>query len=424
VTQRLTDGYGTEAWATAGEIYMLFLVRLDAIIAAVNDRADDTTTSDASIDSAARRPALKDRLDAQGLAWTIAGSDLASADWPPETLEAFRSWRGGKPSPAAAPIPNPAPTPDPVVPETEEPEPDSFEALVDDLHLDEQGTAWLIETLALVQRKQQLILQGPPGTGKTFLARAIARFLAESEDRVTTVQFHPGTSYEDFVQGLRPDPHKPTQFVVVDGPLITIARQAAEHPTKTHVLVIDEINRGNIPAVFGELYFLLEYRDSPVTLLYGQKMTLPANLIIIGTMNTADRSITTLDAALRRRFYVRDLRPDQPPVDGTLRRYLATHAPELDWLTDLLSAANRAIGDPDQYIGPSHFMGQVDEEWARRAWSYSVMPTLRELYYNDRERADALDFDLLREQVTRVKPAGPDPAVPGPDSPPSPDPAS
>jgi len=122
--------------------------------------------------------------------------------------------------------------------------------------------------------------------------------------------------------------------------------------------------------------------------------------MIIGTMNTADRSITALDAALRRRFYIRDLRPDHPPVDGILRRYLATNAPQLGWLADLLDAANTAIGDADQYIGPSHFMGEVDEDWARRAWSYSVMPTLRELYYNDQRQADALEFDILREALT------------------------
>lgn len=90
------------------------------------------------------------------------------------------------------------------------------------------------------------------------------------------------------------------------------------------MLLIDEINRGNIPAIFGELYLLLEYRTVPVTLLYGTEQSLPPNLMIIGTMNTANRSITALDAALRRRFYIRDLRPDQPPVDGILRRYLCS----------------------------------------------------------------------------------------------------
>lgn len=102
--------------------------------------------------------------------------------------------------------------------------------------------------------------------------------------------------------------------------------------------------------------------------------------------------------------------PDQPPVDGILRRYLAAHAPHLAWLADLLDTANRAIGDPDQHIGPSHFMGDVDETWARRAWSYSVMPTLRELYYHDTARADTFEFDALRDTLPSPDPASQDPA--------------
>lgn len=128
--------------------------------------------------------------------------------------------------------------------------------------------------------------------------------------------------------------------------MIKSANAAAADPGHTYVLLIDEINRGNIPAIFGELYLLLEYRTTSVTMLYGTRQSLPPNLMIIGTMNTADRSITALDSALRRRFYIRDLRPDQPPVDGILRRYLDTHAPHLAWLADLLDTANRSIGDP------------------------------------------------------------------------------
>jgi hypothetical protein len=382
-TQRLSGGYANEAAATAGEIYLGWLERLDMITAAVNADRD--------------HPVLRDRLDAQGLAHTVLRTDLVLTGWSTAEREALASWQQGRGTPPPAPGPH-GPDMKPLAPP--EPAVEPFDELVDDLYLDELGAAWLKETLTLLDRKRQLIFQGPPGTGKTFTAQRLARYLAGADDRVTTVQFHPGTSYEDFVQGLRPDPQDPSRFTVVDGPLITIANDAEKNPTKTYVLLIDEINRGNIPAVFGELYLLLEYRNAPVTLLYGGRRKLPANLMIIGTMNTADRSITALDAALRRRFYIRDLRPDQPPLDGILRRYLATNAPQLGWLADLLDAANTAIADADQYIGPSHFMGEVDEDWARRSWSYSVMPTLRELYYNDQGRADALDFDILREALT------------------------
>jgi 5-methylcytosine-specific restriction protein B len=394
-TQRLTGGYACEAAAGAGEIYLTFLERLDMILHTVNDADPD-------------HPVLRDRLDAQGLAFTVADPNLDPPGWEPDQKEAFTRWQQNRTTtpPPITPEPPPQPVNDDLPPGGELP----FETLTEQLYLDDLGVAWLEETLALLSRKGQLILQGPPGTGKTYVARAVAQFLAGSDERVTTVQFHPGTSYEDFVQGLRPDPATPARFTVVDGPLITTARAAAAHPDQTYVLVIDEINRGNIPAIFGELYLLLEYRTMPVTLLYGAEQSLPPNLMIIGTMNTADRSITALDAALRRRFYIRDLRPDQPPVDGILRRYLAAHAPHLAWLADLLDTANRAIGDPDQHIGPSHFMGDVDETWARRAWSYSVMPTLRELYYNDSARADTFEFDVLRDTIPSPDPASHDSA--------------
>lgn len=108
------------------------------------------------------------------------------------------------------------------------------------------------------------------------------------------------------------------------GPLTQLAEQARANPAETYVLLIDEINRANVPAVFGELYYLLEYRDDAITMTYGgEAFSLPENLLIIGTMNTADRSITALDSAMRRRFYVRDLRPGDVPLDGIVRGYLA-----------------------------------------------------------------------------------------------------
>ena len=123
------------------------------------------------------------------------------------------------------------------------------------------------------------------------------------------------------------------------------------------MLVIDEINRGNIAKVFGELYFLLEYRDDAAVLQYSdEQFELPANLLVIGTMNTADRSIALLDAALRRRFHFVPFFPGKPPVDDLLRRWLRKHKPGLEWVADVVDRANRQLGDAHLAIGHSYFL--------------------------------------------------------------------
>ena len=384
LTARLTGAWGMSESATDGQHYFAFLERLDAIREAVDP---DSKT-------------LRDRLDVQGLAWTIAKNERFD-DWDAEQNKAFADWRAGRP---VAPTPaQKAPAPDlsDDGPEPEMAVPASIDTLAERLFMGEDNTGWLTETITLLEARKQVILQGPPGTGKTYIGRSIAEFLAGSPSRVVLVQFHPGTTYEDFVQGLRPDPNAPTTFRVVDGPLTRLATQAAADPENTYVLLIDEINRGNIPAIFGELYYLLEYRDQPVTLTYGGTFRLPGNLLLIGTMNTADRSITALDTALRRRFYIRELRPGQPPMDGVLISYLTATAPQLLWLPALLDHANAIIGDPDQAVGPSHFISPtMTEEWAKRAWDNAVMPTLREVFYNHTAKLDSLDFDVLKSAVT------------------------
>lgn len=372
-TRRLAGGYPAQEAATAGEHYVNFLERLDAIRAVVN----------------AQETLLRDRLDTQGLAWTIAKcpvDDIRSLT--PDERAEFQAWRSGKPLPP--PPPKPGPEKKMAV--------ESLEQLAAQLYM--ASSEWLEETFTLLKDKRQLILQGPPGTGKTYIARELAGYLAGDINRVVTVQFHPGTSYEDFVQGLRPDPANPSRFKVVDGPLMRVSRAAAKDADKIHVLLIDEINRGNVPAVFGELYYLLEYRDESVTLLYGEQHALPKNLYIIGTMNTADRSITALDSALRRRFYVRDLDPQSELLQGILKTFLESNAPDLAWLAELLDLANAQLNDRDLAIGPSHFMGgNMSETWARRAWNNSVIPTLREYFHSNASRLSAFDFDTLKTQI-------------------------
>ncbi|MFF9691093.1 AAA family ATPase [Streptomyces sp. NPDC014623] len=217
---------------------------------------------------------------------------------------------------------------------------------------------WLQETAEQLQDQRQLVLHGPPGTGKTHVARALAKHLA-GPDRVQLVQFHPSYTYEDFFEGFRPGKGDSglVVFEVQPGPFRLLAERARKDPANPYFLIIDEINRANLAKVFGELYFLLEYREEPITVQYSphDPFHLPGNLFLIGTMNTADRSIALVDAAMRRRFAFRRLSPEKPPVQGLLTRWL--HARGLpDTAARLLDELNSRLGDADRTIGPSYLM--------------------------------------------------------------------
>ena len=139
--------------------------------------------------------------------------------------------------------------------------------------------------------------------------------------------------------------------------------------------MIDEINRGNLAKVFGELYFLLQYRDSEIRLQHSdQPFSLPKNLYIIWTMNTADRSIALVDLALRRRFYFVEFHPDKMPVQGLLRRYLGANVPGMEWVADVVDRANSQLSeDRHAAVGPSYFLRKnLDEEEVVRIWEHSV----------------------------------------------------
>lgn len=257
-----------------------------------------------------------------------------------------------------------------------------------------------LKTLAdLLEDKRQVILYGPPGTGKTFVAREVARHLAGSPDRVEIVQFHPSYTYEDFVEGFRPAllQNQPA-FRLRKGPLRRLARAAADGNPR--FLVIDEINRGNVAKVFGELYFLLEYRDEAITLQYrpGKRFHLPRALYLIGTMNTADRSIALIDTALRRRFYFLPFFPDAPPVKGLLRRWLLREKKEnLLWVSDLVDRANALLG-PNRHglIGPSYFMRPaLTPEFFRLIWDHAVMPYLEEQFVGAESQLEQFRLEKL-----------------------------
>ncbi len=257
---------------------------------------------------------------------------------------------------------------------------------------------WVRRTLWLLEDKGQIVFYGPPGTGKTYVARKLAELVAAGGGTVETVQFHPSYAYEDFVEGYRPQLTENEQitYAIVDGPLKRLAADAEARPDVNHVLLIDEINRANTSKVLGELYFLLEYRDESIRLQYSATpFALPKNLKIIATMNTADRSIALLDAALRRRFHFVPFFPDRAPIDRLLVDWLAKHRPEMGHVATLVALANSMLVDRNLAIGPSHFLrSDLDEEILTRVWEHSVLPYLEEQFFSDPEQVD--DFTLAR----------------------------
>jgi 5-methylcytosine-specific restriction enzyme B len=286
---------------------------------------------------------------------------------------------------------------------------DLIAAAAAELHLDRSALDHIIE---LLEDKRQVILYGPPGTGKTYLAKTLARALTGGDAaRSTIVQFHPAMSYEDFVEGLRPEETEAGQVMyrLRDGHLMHMVKRALGRPESRHVMVIDEINRANLPKVLGELLFLLEYRDDAVPLLYEPEASfrLPKDLWLTGTMNTADRSIALIDAALRRRFHFVPFFPTQPPIDGLLEQFL-----EDGGLSTAPAAFLRAVNadlltkqgiDEHVLIGPSHFMnakhyvdGVLPETVLERIWTYNVFPLIEELLWGQKAEIDSWRWPKVR----------------------------
>lgn len=267
----------------------------------------------------------------------------------------------------------------------------------------------------LLEDKKQVIFQGPPGTGKTYLAKKLAACLARDDERVRLVQFHPSYAYEDFVQGFRPTLKEGAAgFELRDGPLLKMAELARESDAK-HFLVIDEINRGNLSKILGELYFLLEYRDERIQLQYsdtGKKFSLPPNLYILGTMNTADRSIALVDLALRRRFHFVEFHPDKPPIKGLLGRWLKDHElAESVWLEAVIEKANEKLADRHAAIGPSYFMRKsLNDAKVRMIWEHNVLPYVEERLFGQEDRLKEFDLDRLRQEAAGQIPKPPDEA--------------
>lgn len=262
------------------------------------------------------------------------------------------------------------------------------------------------EALELLKYKNNFIVQGPPGVGKTFFAKRLAYLLLEEkdDDRIELVQFHQSYSYEDFVQGYRPT--DAGVFGRADGIFLRFCHQALQDPALRYVLIIDEINRGNLSKIFGELLMLVESdKRSPgwaTRLTYSkdgeEKFYIPKNLHIIGTMNTADRSLAMVDYALRRRFAFFDLGPgfgepafveklDSLGVSPALRERIVRR---IDKLNQII-AADANLGEGFR-IGHSYFChsggGEAGVAWYERIVRTEIGPLLREYWFDNREQAE------------------------------------
>jgi 5-methylcytosine-specific restriction protein B len=271
--------------------------------------------------------------------------------------------------------------------------------------------------LERLQSKKAMILQGPPGVGKTFVARKLAYALMKEKDpeRLEMVQFHQSYAYDDFVRGYRPLAGQAGSFGLQDGIFYRFCQKALNDPDREYVFIIDEINRGNLSQIFGELLMLIEHdKRSPefaVPLIYradGEpRFYIPPNLYLIGLMNLADRSLAMVDYALRRRFAFITLRPqfENPQYHQWLSdRAMDSHL--IDLIIERMSALNQEIKEDvllgeNYQIGHSffcpkgdHFAG-LDQAWYELVVRTEIVPLLKEYWFDNPAKAEQAERKLL-----------------------------
>ena len=248
-----------------------------------------------------------------------------------------------------------------------------------------------------VERKKHAIFYGPPGTGKTYVARLLAAHLIGGGDGFSElVQFHPSYAYEDFLQGIRPRTtvDGALSYALQDGVFKRFCDRARAKSGKC-VLIIDEINRANLSRVFGELMYLMEYREQTIPLAYGGTFEIPDNVYLLGTMNTADRSIALVDHALRRRFAFIRLSSNY----DILRNYHQETGYEVDGLISVLQDVNRDIGEEDYHLGMSYFLTQDLTEHIEDIWRMEIEPYLEEYFFDHRDKAQRYRWDKVKSRI-------------------------
>lgn len=286
------------------------------------------------------------------------------------------------------------------------------DAVADGLFLPREELTTMLEAL---RWKMNIVLQGPPGVGKTFVARRLAYAFIGRKDpsRVEMVQFHQSYSYEDFIQGWRPGPTG--GFSRRDGVFYAFCNRARSDRENPYVFIIDEINRGNLSKIFGELMMLIEPdkrgSDYTISLTYsdssGERFSVPENVYLIGMMNTADRSLALVDYALRRRFVFFDLKPqlDTEAFRAHLRVRGASDS-LIARIIERIGKVNEAICNDRRNLGPGFAIGHsffapakqvvCDDAWYQGVIDHEIAPLLREYWFDGRARADELIAQLKR----------------------------
>lgn len=289
-------------------------------------------------------------------------------------------------------------------------------SLTDLSHLTNLDIPALTDLIDIIRDRKQIIFEGPPGSGKTHVARLVARYLTGNpltgdapNEQLELVQFHQSYGYEDFVQGIRPvtDGDGRLHYRVLPGVFTRFCLRARANPNQTFVFIIDEINRGNLSRIFGELLMLLEYRDERIRLPYAMAdaadedayLTIPENLLVIGTMNSTDRSLAMIDYALRRRFLFYRMMPVTGGKASVLHGWLernghsaASQVAVHDRFVRLNETISAQLG-PDYQIGHSYFMRDgIDRiDVMSRVWDRALGPLLHEYFHTRRDSETVID---------------------------------